>query len=1042
MTKNNNSGTSNYSMAKWVFGAIIVVSLFQFLLYLPTNKVEKRADTYAQEMSASFTDELTKQNAYKEARTKYLDSLSTTKIFSIPLLKDYTYTDLKKQQLGLGLDLKGGYSVIMQVNLEEFITALAGNSKDPDFVAARQAATNAQANSQKDYVTLFAEEYKKRNNGRSLASLFSRSNSLKDKINTQTPDDVVIKTMRELANETVNTTFERVKDRIDKFGVTQPNVSLDKNRDMILVELPGVDNPARARKYIQAAAKLEFWDVYRISDPGIYEGFINLDKKYKGLTSGDTSAIAEKKFRTQPRYEFKRDSLGNPTDSTLVGMDTIPEALDPLADKGPILSLLTLNGATGQGLNFDGAIMGSVDKSNKEKLLKMLDSSVANGIFPNDIKFLASAKPYEDNATKELTNNYEIYAIKKRSGTDAAPLDGERVSKADASPDNISGKVAVSLAMDAKGAKIWGDMTTRAAQDNNRNIAIALDNEVVSAPTVNEPILGGNSSISGNFSIDEAEDLANILQVGKLPATPKIISESLVGPSLGQQNIKNSLYAIIGGFLLVMIFMIWYYAGAGVFSIVALLLNIIFILATLASLGTVLTLPGIAGLVLTMGISVDANVIIYERIKEELALGRSKLEAISNGFSHSMSAILDANITNLLTCFVLFYYGLGAIKGFAIVLIIGILFALFLAIIITRVMLEWWIGRGNDIHFSNSFTAKAFKNINFDWVGTRKYAYIFSGILTIIGLISALTRGFELGVEFKGGYSYNVAFDKEVDVEKLRNSLTKSFESNPIVKSVDTKNTFNITTSYLINDNSGGAVDRVTERLFEGIKEATGEDINIENFKNSSSSGIHISSSSQIGPIIADDIKSSAIKSLLIALLIISIYIYFRFHKWQYSAGTTVALLHDAFVVIGVFSLFHGILPFAMEIDQAFIAAILTIIGYSMNDTIIVYDRIKEYLRSDSQKEEKELINDAINTTLSRTINVSFATILTMITLFIFGGASIKGFAFAMIVGIIIGTYSSIYVATPIIVDFAKGSLKDKIKGVTKSKVSTKVVKV
>ncbi len=407
-----------------------------------------------------------------------------------------------------------------------------------------------------------------------------------------------------------------------------------------------------------------------------------------------------------------------------------------------------------------------------------------------------------------------------------------------------------------------------------------------------------------------------------------------------------------------------------------------------------------------------------------------------------MSAILDANITNLLTCFVLFYYGLGAIKGFAIVLIIGIIFALFMAILITRLMIEWWLNRGKDLSFSNSFTARAFKNIHFDWVGTRRYAYIFSGTLTIIGLISAFTRGFELGVEFKGGYSYNVAFDKNVDVEKLRTSLTKSFEGNPVVKSVDTKNTYNITTSYLINDNSENAVEKVTEKLFEGIKDATGEDIDFNKFKSSESSGIHITSSSQVGPIIADDIKSSALESLIIALIIISLYIYFRFHKWQYSAGTTVALLHDAFVVIGVFSLFHGILPFPMEIDQAFIAAILTIIGYSMNDTIIVYDRIKEYLVSDSQKDERELINDAINTTLSRTINVSLATVLTMITLFIFGSASIKGFAFALIVGIIIGTYSSIYVATPIIVDFARGSLKDNVRGVSKTKVGSKVAKV
>lgn len=1033
---------NNYSMVKWIFTAILVVSLYQFWLYIPSSKVERRADQYATEMSSSVTDEVAKYNAFKESRTRYLDSVSNEKIFNLFYLKEYTYTDLKKQQLGLGLDLKGGLSTILQIDLQDFLTSLSGNSQDPAFKNALSAAAERQKTSQSDFISLFIDEYKKQNSGRSLASLFGRSSSLKDKINTQSSDADVMRVVRDLANETVKTTFERVKDRIDKFGVTQPNVSLDKNRDMIVVELPGIDNPARARKFLQASAKLEFWDVYRISDPGVAEAFLNADKKLKAINSGDSLAVEKPKFTTRPRVDYKRDSLGKILDSTIIGTDTIPLEADPMAEKGPLMSIFTMNGATAQGLNFPHAVMGSVDKSNRERLLKMLNTPEIKSLFPNDMEFRLSAKPFKDNLSKESTNNYELYAIKKRAGSDNAPLDGERVSRANANPDNITGQVVVSLAMDPKGAKIWGDMTTRAAQDNNREIAIVLDDEVVSAPRVNDPILGGNSQISGSFTIDEAKDLANILQVGKLPAKTRIVQESLVGPSLGKENINNSLIAIIGGFSLVMIFMIWYYTGAGVFSIITLLLNIIFIIATLASLGTVLTLPGIAGLVLTMGISVDANVIIYERIKEELVKGKTKIEAIRLGFSHSMSAILDANMTNLLTCFVLFYYGLGAIKGFAIVLIIGILFALFTAIMITRILLEWWQNRGNDISFSNSVTVKAFKNVHFDWVGTRKYAYIFSGVLLLIGLISALTRGFELGVEFKGGYSYNVSFDKDVDVEKLRNALTKSFEGNPVVKSVDTRNTYNITTSYLINDNSENAVEKVTEKLFEGIKEATGEDIDYSKFKSSEASGIHIASSSQVGPIIADDIKSSAIKSLLIALLIISIYIYFRFHKWQYSAGTTVALLHDALIVIGIFSMLHGIVPFPMEIDQAFIAAILTIIGYSMNDTIIVYDRIKEYLASDSQKDERELINDAINTTLSRTINVSFATILTMITLFLFGGASIKGFAFALIIGIIVGTYSSIYVATPIIVDFAKGTLKDNVRGASKTTVTKKVAKV
>ncbi len=1027
-------------LIKWVLIALLIVCVFQLVFHLPTLKVERNADTYAQEASSAISDPVAKYNVEKTARIRYLDSMSGKEIFSLPLLKKYTYSDLKKQQLALGLDLKGGMSSIIQIDLRDFLVSLSNNNSDPLFKSALDNADKALANSQADYITLFAQEYKKVAPNQKLAALFSRSSTLKDQMNFETSDGDVQRIIRKLADETVDLTFNRIKDRIDKFGAVQPNISLDKKRDMILVELPGVDNPERARKYLQASAKLEFFEVYRLSDPGVYDALLSADKKLKAMMSGDTSAVVNtQKYTLQNRYEFKRDSLGNIIDSTLVGVDSIPTSKDPFADAGPLFKMLTPNGNSGQGWNFTQCVIGTVDKSNKDRVLEMLNKAEIKSLFPNDLIFRAAQKPYQVKDAEEANSNLEIYALKtKNSG--AAALDGERIARAFATSDPVKGDVVVSLSMDNKGAKIWGDMTTKAANDNNREIAITLDDEVVSSPRVNEPILGGSSQISGNFTIDEAKDLSNILQVGKLPAKTKIVSDQIIGPSLGKENIDKSLWSIVGGFLLTLLFMVLYYTGGGFVSIIALGLNIIFILASLASFGTVLTLPGIAGLVLTMGMAVDANIIIYERIKEELAAGRSYLQAISEGFKHSLSAIIDSHVTALLSSIVLFYYGLGPVKGFALVLIIGIIFSVFTSVLVSRLIIEWWVGKGNKLSFASDFTARLFKNVNFDWVGNRKYAYIFSGILTLIGFISFFTRGFELGVEFKGGYSMNVHFDKEVDVEKLRNSLTTSFGANPIVKSVDTKNTFNITTSYLVNDQSPDVNNKVKAKLLEGVNNALGSDVKFDDFNNHDGSGVHILSYSQIGPVIADDIKRSSTKAIIFSLLVIFIYILFRFRKWQYSAGAIIALIHDTLVVLTCFSLFHGILPFAMEIDQALIAALLTVIGYSMNDTVIVFDRIKEYLAMDSNKSEKELINGAINTTLSRTINTSLVTLLTIVILFFFGGSSIKGFSFALLIGIAIGTYSSIFVATPLMVDLAK-TLKTEPKSVSE-KITKKVSKV
>ncbi|MDX1684023.1 MAG: protein translocase subunit SecDF [Saprospiraceae bacterium] len=1010
-------------VVKFFLILMTVVSLIQYLFIIPTRKVEKNADEYAQRAVENAGEEADTYVVEKEARTAYLDSMSSEVVLSIPLLKDYTYTDLKQQQLNLGLDLKGGMSTVLQVDLREFILNMSNNSKDPTFRLALDNASERLRNAQTDYVTLFGEEFQKVADGKRLSTIFSRNQGLRDKINYETSDGEIIRILREEADNAVDLTFKMLKDRIDKFGVTQPNVSLDANRDLILVELPGVDNPERARNFLQASAKLEFWDVYGITDPGILDAFNEADRKLDAILKGDTTAVEDTvNYTLQERYEYTRDTVtGEIIDSTLAGVDTIFTADDALAAAGPLLSDFNLNGAGGQ-LVYPRAVFGTADRNKIDEITEMLNHPAVRPLFPRDLEFRWSYQPIADFDTGEETDQYELYGIKARRGPNNPPLEGDHVTAASANPDPVSGQVEVILRMDQTGAKIWGDMTTKAAQDNNREVAIVLDDEVVSAPRVNQPILDGNSSISGNFSIQEAKDLANILEIGKLPTNTKIIQESLVGPSLGKENIARSMNSLIIGFLLVLVFMIIYYAGGGIVAICALFLNLFFIFGALASYGTVLTLPGIAGIVLTIGMAVDANVIIFERIREELREGKSILMSVQDGFKNSYSAIVDANVTTILTAFVLAYFGLGPIKGFAVVLIIGVLFSLFTAVLVGRLIIEWWLKRGNNIGFWTGFSKNVLANLNIDWIGKRKVTYVISSVIIIAGIVSFFTRGFELGVDFKGGYSYNIEFveDQEVEAEALRASLETAFEGEPfIVKSIDTRNNFNITTSYLINDDSDDAADRVASKLHQGVNGVVGGDLDIDQFKSPEGDGTRITSFSKVGPTIADDIKTSSVYATVFALLLIFLYIFIRFNKWQYSLGAVAALFHDTLIVLSVFSLFHGVFPFSLEIDQAFIAALLTVIGYSINDTVVVFDRIREFFGIYTDKDQDAVINAAVNTTASRTVITSLTTLLVVLILFLFGGTSIKGFAFALVIGIVVGTYSSVFIATPVVRDLA-----------------------
>jgi SecD/SecF fusion protein len=981
-------------LIKFFLVLMAIVAALQLFYFFPTNKVEKNASEYAETVASKVGVE-SKDVAYRSARTKFLDSMSTEKIFTIPGLASYTYNDLKSRQLNLGLDLKGGMSTLLEVDLSELLIALAGrNAKDSEFTKALANAKLAQRNEQTNFIALFVREYTRLAPNKKLANIFAQSASLGGNINAETSNQEVEILLRASADQTVDLTYSRLKERIDRLGVVQPNVSLDKSRDLIMVEMPGIDNPERARQFLSTSAELQFWETYRVTDAGIFAGLQEADRRLKG----DTSA------------------LNVPLDSASLA-----------ANRGPLLAALTLNNAANPSNGI--TVVGTADRNKKEAISAMLAKPEIASLFPQTLKFLWSYKPIED-ATGLTTNQYSLHAIKTVAGSDKAPLGGEVITDASPTQDQVSGQPQVNILMNGEGAKEWARLTGKAYEGNaegkQREIAIVLDEGVVTAPSVNNgPITGGSSVITGSFSTQEANDLASILEVGKLPAKTTIIQESNVGPSLGKDNINKSLIALSLGFLLVMAFMIFYYSGAGVIAVLALFANLLFIMICLSSFGTVLTLPGIAGIVLTIGMAVDANVIIYERVREVLREGKSLTSAISEGFQLSLPAILDANITTLIVGLVLAYFGLGPIKGFAVTLILGIITSLFTAILLSKMMAEGWIKEGTrNLSFWTPMTKDTFKDINVDWVGKRKIAYAVSSVLVLAGLVSIFTKGFDLGVDFKGGHSYNIQFapDAKVDVEDLRNKLTAAFGTAPIVKVMDTDNTFNVISTYKIEETGASIQEEVTQKLYDGIKSFAGN-TSIEAFKRGDNNGAKILSYNKTGPTVADDITKSAYLAGIISLLLIFIYILFRFSKWQYSVGAIVALIHDALATIGVFSLLKGLVPWSLEIDQAFVAAILTIIGFSINDTVIVFDRIKEFLNSNIKGSREQLINMAINTTFSRTIFTSLTVLFVVLVLFLFGGSSLKNFSFAMVIGVIFGVYSSVYIATPLMIDLSKDDL-------------------
>ncbi len=1040
-------------------GAIIVfavafalVCLFQLSFTVFTSIVESDAHDYAyDEETYTIAERLAGGDVLKEAylvdsiakeREKYyLDNEAG--VYNI-LIRKYTYKDAKEREINLGLDLKGGMNVILEVKVGDIVNALSGYNEDPLFRSVMTETYARQRYSSKDFVTLFGETWEEMAPGQNLSSYFT-SVDLRDKITYNSSNKEVISVIREETNDAIDRAFNILRTRIDRFGVSQPNISKLATAGRILIELPGIKDPARIRKLLQGTAQLEFWETYQL--PDIVDDILQAEELIKQqnarealIISGDTVVEGEVEAIEGEIAEGVEALPGelesDTTDATTALLDQLesdsimdmPDAsMEDVEKNYPLRSLLQLS-VDQEGRPHNSATVGYARIQDTSRINNMLKR--AKEVFPVNLKLVWANKPRDANS-----DILELVGIKVTTRDKRAPLSGDVI--VDARQDfNQMGQVEVSMSMNSDGAKVWRRLT---ADNIGKQIAIILDGYVYSYPMVNGEIPNGMSSITGIGEINEAKDLANILKAGKLPAPARIVEEDIVGPSLGAEAVSAGLWSFVIAFFLVLVFMVLFYNRAGWVANLALITNIFFIFGVLASLQAVLTLPGIAGIVLTVGMAVDANVIIYERIKEELRAGKGMRLAIADGYKNAYSAIIDGNVTTLLTGIVLYIFGTGPVQGFATTLIIGILSSLFSAIFISRLIFTTLLNKNKKLSFSNKYTRNWLVGVNIDFLGMRKKAYIFSAVIIIAGVASLFTKGLNPGIDFTGGRTYVVRFDQPVSTGDVRAALTAEFDNNaPEVKTFGPSKQVKITTKYLIDDKSPEVDSIIQVKLFHSLKpfyidqkmEYKDFSTDVEN----ESKMMGILSSQKVDPVIADDIKYRAWRAIAIALLVIFIYIAIRFRRWQFGLSGLVALLHDSLIIIGIFSIFYNILPFSMEVDQAFIAAILTIIGYSINDTVIIFDRIREFSGLYPKKDMRENMNAALNSTLARTLNTSGTTIMVLLAIFLFGGEVIRGFAFALLMGILVGTYSSLFTASPIAYDLLGGDRK--LKG-----VPTKMIK-
>ena len=982
---------------------LMLASLWQLSFTLVTNRQEKKAEKYAEAkaeaamQTAAFGKVAEGDRAFyldsirKDENRRYIDSISSEKIYF-----GYTYKDVKAKAINLGLDLKGGMNVMLQVQLKDLVKALAGGNEAPEFTQALALAEERSVNSRQDFITLFAEAWEETSNGMPLAQVFG-TYEMRDKIGPESTDAEVIEVIRGESESAISNSFNVLRNRIDRFGVTQPNIQKLGNSGRILVELPGVKEPERVRKLLQGTASLEFWATYDNAEIEAY--LVEANATLASLLAGTDEAVVE-------------------TEAAAEGEDLLAEELKQAENEAaaeaeynrqnPLFSVLQPSGARGY------ACIGYAHYADTAAVNKYLSMPQIKQMFPPEFKPMWSVKA---SAMDPNQNIFELVAIKASSRDGKAPLDGGSVTDARVAYGNTGGSPSVSMSMNAEGANVWARMT----KDNiGKQIAIVLDGMVYSYPTVNSEITGGSSEISGNFTLEEAEDLANVLKSGKLPAPATIIQEQVVGPSLGAESINAGLISFIIAFVLVLIYMVLFYQGAGLVADIALLCNVVLLFGTLVSFGAVLTLPGIAGLVLTLGMAVDANVIIYERIKEELRAGKGLSKAIADGYSNAYSAIIDGQFTTFLTGVVLFMFGSGPVQGFATTLIIGIITSVLTSVFITRIIFDDRVTKGKNITFDNKLTRNFLQNTHVDFLGKKKIAYIVSGALILISLVSIFTKGFTYGVDFTGGRTYVVRFDKPVTAEDVREAAIAEFDGAVEVKQFGGESQMKITTQYLVENESSEADAEVESKLYNALKGFFASELTFAEFTSTLDNPNGIISSDKVGPTIANDITRNAIIAVVIALFVIFAYIAVRFKGWTWGLGGVTGLAHTALIVIGFFSLFSGILPFSLDIDQTFIAAILTIIGYAINDTVVIFDRIREYKMLHPKADFRQNVNEALNSTLSRTMNTSLTTLVTMLAIAIFGGEVIRGLAVALILGIVIGTYASIFIATPIMFDVTK----------------------
>lgn len=1005
--------------------ALILISLFQLSFTLVVNNFEKKQESKVRSQLKTSNPGMSEAELSLAADDKLrfvLDSLSTKEIYNLGITK-YTYQEAKEEQLNLGLDLQGGMNVVLEVSLDDLVRSMSNNRNDPALNLALEEAKKMQVNSQEDFISLFAKAYEAKNPKALLATMFVNSSSKDLNFNSSNAD--VLKKMKAEAKDAINRTHKVLLTRIDKFGVAQPNVNLDENRGIISVELAGVNNPERVRKYLQATAKLEFWETY--SQHEIAQGFIKADEDLKALLSGkkenvDTSKLAadtNQVANTAAPSSSDTGSLASlmktdtsKTDTSTAGM-TDEQKIAKAKKDNPLRSFL-LGGfevrqdpKTGQVANMP--MISYVFTRDTAQLREYLNMPVVKKNFPADCRFYFGIADKENREKNKVCILYSI----KTNGKDAPPLGGDHITDTRQDYDRVSGQPDVQMSMDPVGARMWERLT---GANVGKPIAIVLDDIVYSAPAPSEKIAGGSSNITGSFTVEEAQDLANILKTGKLPAPAKIVQEQVVGPTLGEEAVNGGMLSFIISFIVIFILMLVYYNTAGWVANIALILNLLFTVGVLAALHASLTAAGIAGLVLTIGMAVDTNVIIFERIKEELKLGKNHESAVNDGYRRSLNPVLDGHITVLMTAIILFIFGLGPVLGFATTQILGILLSLFCGILVSRLITDMRMSKGKHFNYFTGISEKMFQKFNFHFIEWRKKAYMISIVVLILG-IAAIFNGFYYGVEFAGGRSYTVKLEKAVSTNDIREALKPSFEEFPIVKTIGNANQVNITTAYKIKESGIGVENEVQNKLYEGLKKGgfISSTVDETTFKVS-----HILSSQTVLPTISDDLKKGALWATFWSFFLIAVYIFVRFRKWQYSLGTIVALVHDVLVTLAVFSFLKGVVPFALEIDQHFIAAVLTVIGFSMNDTVIVFDRVREYFRKRAGDSKTNIINAAINDTMSRTIMTSLTVFLTLLILFIFGGEVTRGFAFAMMIGVITGTYSSIFVAAPILVDLDK----------------------